>query len=269
MAASSGDIQSVKLLLDAGADPLAKDEFGNTPRDGLQYAKKKNPQMGSLLEEAERSAPKKEARPKPKKAEPAIPHDWKNAPWEAERPDFAGAAQSDKFRQATALVADALNAQPREQQDFPGARLFSTTMSAAARLIQIRRDALTDLSAMAIRGFGRGAFRDDAPDDVMLIPTTNWEEAVAFIQTADPNGDKGPGQVIAGLRQLFSLRPFYITQIAHDTIAGHFIAPAANSRALAKWMEAFCSDIVHQGVGSVSELARQLKESDRLYFWWD
>ncbi len=34
-------------------------------------------------------------------------------------------------------------------------------------------------------------------------------------------------------------------------------------------VEDFCSDIVSQGVGSVSELARQLGKSDDMFFWWD
>ncbi|OAI56837.1 hypothetical protein AYO49_03540 [Verrucomicrobiaceae bacterium SCGC AG-212-N21] len=31
----------------------------------------------------------------------------------------------------------------------------------------------------------------------------------------------------------------------------------------------YCSDIVHQGVGSVATLARSLRKSTRWYFWWD
>lgn len=40
-------------------------------------------------------------------------------------------------------------------------------------------------------------------------------------------------------------------------------------RALAEQMYEFCPDIVDQGVGTVEKLARELKSSGRLFFWWD
>ena len=266
-AVSSGDLATVECLLAAGADPKAKTAYESTPRDLLQYADK-NPRIGPILEAAEAAAPKKKAKPK-KKSEPAIPHAWTDAEFDLDRPDFTDAAASDQFAQAIELVAAALDAKPTEHDQFPGARLFETKRGAAVDLIETRRKELADLNAMAIHGVGRRSFSPEDRDLLMLLPTSDWQQAVAFIGTGDPNGGKGPGQILAGLQQLYELRPFVLNEIAHDTLAGRFTAPYENSRALAKWMEAFCSDIIYQGVGSVSKLAADLKESDRLYFWWD
>jgi hypothetical protein len=39
--------------------------------------------------------------------------------------------------------------------------------------------------------------------------------------------------------------------------------------AMAKRMYAFCPDIVDQGTNTVEALARELKETNALFFWWD
>lgn len=271
LAARSGNLETVQLLLDAGANPHAKNESKQTPRDTLRHADKKNAKIGPVLQAAEAAVPRptKKAKPKPQRV-PVIPHEWEEAPWELERPDFTDASSRDTFQAAVDFMIDALGGvKPTEEPDFPGARFFRTRREAAADVATNCRQELAQFGAMAVHGLGRGSFRDDDPDILMLLPTTDWVQAVAFVQTADPNGGKGPGQIVAGLKQLFELRPFFLTEIAHDKIAGFFTAPAENSRALAKWMEEFCSDIVSQGVGSVSELARQLKTGNQLYFWWD
>lgn len=43
----------------------------------------------------------------------------------------------------------------------------------------------------------------------------------------------------------------------------------ADAIALAKEQYAFCSDIVEQGMGSISALAEELKQSTVWYFWWE
>ncbi len=267
-AVSSGDLGTVEVLLAAGADPKAKTSYDTTPRGTLKYASKKNAKIGPVLEAAESAAPKKKAKPKRKKL-PALPHKWLEADHEIARPDFSNDANSDEFIQATAIVSGVLKVQPTENEEFPGAKLYNTKRGEAAKLVVEQRDELAKLDAMAFHGVGRGSFQDEDLDILMLVPTSDWKQAIAYIQTADPNGDKGPGQVLAGLQQLYELRTFEINEIACDKVAGRFTASYSNSRALAKWMEEFCSDIVYQGVGSVSELARQLKQSDNFYFWWD
>lgn len=267
-AVSSGDLATVECLLAAGANPHAKTGFDTTPRGSLEYAEKKNKKIGPVLQAAEASTPKKKPKLK-KKSEPALPLDWENAEFDVARPDFATAANTPEYAQAIELVAEQLDAQATENEHLPGAKLFKTTRGKAAALVDDRREQLADLNAMVFHGLGRGAFQDDDPDLLALVPTSEWEQAVAFIGTGDPNGGKGPGQILAGLRQLYELRPFVINEIAHDKIAGRFTADFENSRALAMWKEAFCSDIIYQGMGSVSKLAKELKESDRLYFWWD
>lgn len=267
-AVSSGDLATVECLLAAGADPHAKTVFDTTPRGSMEYAEKKNKKIGPVLQAAEASTTKKKPKLK-KKSEPALPLDWESAEFDVARPDFAAAAKTPEFTQAIELVAKQLSTEATDNEHLPGAKLFKTTRGKAAALVDEQREQLADLNSMAFHGLGRGAFQDDNPDLLALVPTSDWEQAVAFISTGDPNGGKGPGQILAGLQQLYELRPFVINEIAHDKIAGRFTAGYENSRALPKWMEAFCSDIIYQGVGSVTKLAKELKESDRLYFWWD
>lgn len=267
-AASSGDLRTVELLLEAGADPLSKDTFDQTPRDSLKDATHKNAKIGPLLQSAEKSSPKKAPRKKKHNA-PAIPHLWEDAPWEIERPDFSKASKTNEFSEAITFTAKELGVDPSTEDDFPGVRLFEVSRKKASQFVDEHHEELAKRQAMAVYGLGRFSVREEDTDFVMLLPTNDWQQAVAYVQTSDPNGGKGPGQIVAGLQQLCELRPFYITRLAHDTVGGHFTAPAKNSRTLAKWMEAFCSDIIYQGVGSVAALAQELKESDELFFWWD
>jgi hypothetical protein len=39
--------------------------------------------------------------------------------------------------------------------------------------------------------------------------------------------------------------------------------------ALAREQYAYCADIVDQGVGTISQLAKDLMAYDWWYFWWD
>jgi hypothetical protein len=56
--------------------------------------------------------------------------------------------------------------------------------------------------------------------------------------------------------------------ISENTLEGEFLHKASNSRRLAKQLSQLCPDIVEQGAGSETALAKGMKTS-RLFLWWD
>jgi hypothetical protein len=72
------------------------------------------------------------------------------------------------------------------------------------------------------------------------------------------------------LKQLETEQPFVVTEAGLDYVGGKFLQRVDDPRQLAERMFAFCPDIVDQGVGSVSNLEKELaKPSPQLYLWWD
>lgn len=104
---------------------------------------------------------------------------------------------------------------------------------------------------------------------LVAIPTADRYQALAVMQTSAPNYGIGPGKIIAWLKELEQAEPFVLTTVGHDLIEGEFRKPVSDPTLWAARMEEFCPDLVDQGVGTRADLVKQLKKSQRLYFWWD
>jgi hypothetical protein len=52
-------------------------------------------------------------------------------------------------------------------------------------------------------------------------------------------------------------------------VEGRFLSEVRDADALARRFYKFCPDIVEQGTETVEVLARELRESQRIYCWWD
>jgi hypothetical protein len=189
------------------------------------------------------------------------------------KPDFSDAGRSPEFQQAVKDAAVLFGAQPhalraesddREVKAGVGFDVPSNTLE------RILRKAHTDFLA---RGFY--LFRYDQnfnlqnlPDKVGLLPTTDPYAVMALMDTNGDNYNIGIDGVIAWMKELQQEQTFILTGIGFDYMEGYLTSPAKDPDALAKRMYQFCPDIVDQGVGTVSALARELR-TGTLYFWWD
>ena len=54
-----------------------------------------------------------------------------------------------------------------------------------------------------------------------------------------------------------------------DWIEAEFAHPPTDWKAFAYEVYAFCPDVVDQGSGSVSALAKEMKAKNYVYLWWD
>jgi hypothetical protein len=189
------------------------------------------------------------------------------------KPDFSEAAQSPAFRQAINDAAALLGATPEplrseaENEEVKGGVSFAVPKE---KVEAVLRQAHTDFLA---RGFYLYRYEQNFaigghPDKVGLLPTAGFDAVMAIMDTNGDNYGIGTAGVIAWMKELQQEQPFILTGIGFDYMEGHFTSPIKDPQELARRMYQFCPDIVDQGVGSVSELARNLKKGD-LYFWWD
>ena len=111
---------------------------------------------------------------------------------------------------------------------------------------------------------------DGSDDDGLLaLPTTDQFTVIAFVGTDGINYDINNYLVIRWMRNLYRDQPFMITGCGKDFLEGKFIELLHDPGALAKRMYTFCPDIVDQGTRTVDNLAKEIKETNSLYFWWD
>ena len=106
-------------------------------------------------------------------------------------------------------------------------------------------------------------------DRVALFPRSDPYEIVRLMGTNGWNYDIGPDSIIAWLRALERDEPFILTGMGFDWVEGRFLSEVRDADALARRFYKFCPDIVEQGTETVEVLARELRESQRIYCWWD
>jgi hypothetical protein len=189
------------------------------------------------------------------------------------KPDFSEAAKSPAFQRAVKEAAALLGAQPQplrlqaEDEAVKGGVSFDVPQKKVEALLH---RAHTNFLAQGFylfrceQNFGIA----EHPDKVGLVPTADKYAVMAAMDTNGDNYGIGTAGVITWMKELEQEQPFILTGIGFDYLEGSFTAPVKDPNALAKRMHQFCPDIVDQGVGSVSKLARELRNGS-LYFWWD
>lgn len=113
------------------------------------------------------------------------------------------------------------------------------------------------------QGFG------DEPARVGIAKGTDPYDILRAVQTDGINYDITNEQVIAKLKEWEQRYPFTITGAGLDWVEVRFERPPTDLEAFAKEVYAFCPDVVDQGSGSVSELAKEIGKTQTLFLWWD
>ena len=107
---------------------------------------------------------------------------------------------------------------------------------------------------------------------VVKIPTTNPWELAAYVPMGGFNDCPLPHEQVAIFKYWHEKYDVYPAVVSYDIWELYVEKPVktideANTLAMEKF--GFCSDIVHQGIGSVKALANGLVGSSVWYFWWD
>ena len=107
---------------------------------------------------------------------------------------------------------------------------------------------------------------------IVILPTNDSSTIPAYLHWGHWNGCPAPEYHIAALRSWRERFGAEIVGLSHDVmnIRVQSRPPSREAAlALAREQYVYCSDIVDQGVQTLSALAAALMESNWWYFWWD
>lgn len=250
IAAYAGQPQIAKHLLDAGADPKAKDAQGNTATAWakISRAKKQAEKVIALLKEAGVS---------PSAAAGSLP----------EPADFSERAKSPEFQSALEL-AKKLTGSSGKPID-----LGSGTLE-GLRAFRVRNEkaALDTLEKIRPKADALGAFAfllegllQTGRTHLVLIPEAGYRKTIIAFET--PNGQAVDCyDLVKWLEKLEQREPFFITHIAPDLVRARFIGKVKDPKWVAKEIQNICSDALDS---PVLVLAKHLERSRELFLWWD
>jgi hypothetical protein len=107
---------------------------------------------------------------------------------------------------------------------------------------------------------------------IVILPTGDSSTIPAYLHWGRWNGCPAPEYHIAALRSWRDRFGAELIGLSHDVMNVRVQSRPPTREAaleLAREQYVYCSDIVEQGVQTLSPLAAVLMESDWWYFWWD
>ena len=107
---------------------------------------------------------------------------------------------------------------------------------------------------------------------IVILPTDDWTTIPAYLNWGNWNDCPAPEYHVAALRSWRDRFGAELIGLSHDVMnISVKRRPETREAALdlAREQYVYCSDIVDQGVGTLSALAAVLMQSDWWYFWWD
>ncbi len=180
--------------------------------------------------------------------------------------EFSERAKAPQFLDALAEIERITGQRPRTAK-VPGAFQFTLTSKAAKKFLDEHHERLKDWGCYA---FVYDRLLDKRKEQyvIWVLPTMNQFAVMACTGVSGLNYDIDNYLVLLWMKRLYQDYPYSITDCSGH-ISGHFRERLDDVEAMAKRMYAFCPDIVDQGTNTVEALARELKETNALFFWWD
>lgn len=107
--------------------------------------------------------------------------------------------------------------------------------------------------------------------EIGIIKGTDRFDILKVQQTHGDNYDISNENVISKLKDWHRRFPFIIIGADYDWVEISFrIMPKGKElMVLAKEIAKFCPDIMEQGTGTISGLIEEMKETGKLFLWWD
>lgn len=108
-------------------------------------------------------------------------------------------------------------------------------------------------------------------EEIGIIKGIDQFDILKIRQTNGDNYDISNEEVVAKLREWHQRYPLTIIGADFDWVEANFKVFPQNKelKAFAEEVYKFCPDIVDQGSGSIDGLIEDMKETKKLYLWWD
>lgn len=110
---------------------------------------------------------------------------------------------------------------------------------------------------------------DGAPDNVSVLKASDPYEMLRVMGTNGTNYDISTDQVINRIKQWDKKFGVTLKGVGFDWVEMEFKQQPADMMAFAQEVYKFCPDVVDQGTGNVQVLAKEMKDSNTVYLWWD
>jgi hypothetical protein len=112
---------------------------------------------------------------------------------------------------------------------------------------------------------------DSDHEKIAIIPGSDQFDILKLRQTNGDNYDISNERVISILKEWYRRYPYIIIGADYDWVEANFeVFPEGKAlKAFATEIYKFCPDIVEQGSGSINGLIEEMKETRKLYLWWD
>ncbi|MFC5467271.1 DUF4253 domain-containing protein [Cohnella suwonensis] len=157
------------------------------------------------------------------------------------------------------------NLDDKGEKDVDGIS-FSTSNEQAEKIIIELKSKLNPLGCLVFISEQEnnrskiGAIKGNDQFDILKIQQTNGD-----------NYDIGNEDVIDTLKKWNSRYPFDIIGADFDWVEANFkVLPSDKEiKSFAKEIYDFCPDVVEQGAGDIESLIEEIKNSKKLYLWWD
>jgi ankyrin repeat protein len=268
------DIDSVRLLLDAGAFHSPVNKEGETP---LDIARKRDmTEIVALLEQvgavSGKDTPEGRAALEAKfAAENAEEYHRQQAiaASEALKPDFSSRLKTKKFTKAIERLESLTGVEHSTQDNLPGLAVCRIKQSKAEELAETKHEEFHEFGCTL---FCCGVHYVLDGDELLgILPTTDPLEVIAAIGTGGANYDIFTSDIVAELKELYDIAPFRVSQVCYDRIALELVKPLPKAK-VAKWatrLYKLCPDLVDQGFLSLKKLRDHLSKETQLFLWWD
>ena len=102
-----------------------------------------------------------------------------------------------------------------------------------------------------------------------LLPTQNPLVAVAAVGTYGNDQELSNADLLQYLLNLQQTDPFEITAARRDTLKIRFLDKVGDPVRLARSLYGICSDVIHQGYGTMDKLVEAIRGTRRVNLWWD
>lgn len=242
-----GHADVVDLLLKAGANVAAKDSFKRTAFDWARLSRKPAaPEILSLLEHAGAEKP---SRTRPIQLQP----------------DFSAAAARPEFHRVLSELRKLTHKSPRpllaaNGTPVAGGFFFAVPEVRRAAFVAQHQERLLRRECFLFWTREQSKAREAA---VGIVPTADFFEVVAALQTNGANCRIYNEEIVKQMRNLSYRHPFALAGVGFDFLAGRFFRPVRDSDRLAKRLCKLCPDLEDPDA-----VARQLKQTGDFFLWW-
>ncbi|MFO0872136.1 MAG: DUF4253 domain-containing protein, partial [Pirellulales bacterium] len=104
---------------------------------------------------------------------------------------------------------------------------------------------------------------------VGLFPTENQLSVVAAMGTHGNEQELTNIDLLAFLLKLEQQQPFRIMALCRDTLRIRFLNDVGDPLTLGRELYGICSDVIHQGYGSLDQLVEVIRTTRTVNLWWD